>query len=95
LHPPAFPQVATGCAGHCFKGSVPAAIGPQVPSLPLPFNVAVHASQDVLQAVSQHTPSTQLPVLHSPHWPATLQSVWRLQVAPLAFSGVHCPCALQ
>jgi len=37
---------------------------PHVPSVPLPFFAALHASHNPLQAVSQHTPSTQLLLAH-------------------------------
>ena len=43
------------------SGSIPFAIGPQVPLLPLPFLAAVHAWQMPAQEVSQQTRST--------HWP--------------------------
>lgn len=38
---------------------------PQVPFVPCPFFVTMHASHDPLQAESQHTPSTQNDVAHS------------------------------
>jgi hypothetical protein len=40
-------------------------ITPHVPFEPWPFFVAVQAWQDPVQAVSQHTPSTQNPEAHS------------------------------
>jgi hypothetical protein len=64
LHPvPVLPHAPSG--GHWFFGSVPAAIGPHVPSLPWPFRAAVQAWQVPVQAVSQHTPSAQLPLVQS------------------------------
>ncbi|MGZ3456155.1 MAG: hypothetical protein ACXVEF_41505 [Polyangiales bacterium] len=46
------------------RGSVSTATLPQAPSLPLPFNAAVHASQGPPQLELQQTPSTQLPLPH-------------------------------
>jgi len=51
-------------------------MGPQVPSRPLPFFAAVHASQVPPQAVLQQTPSTQLLLAHS---------LAAVQVVPLVF----------
>lgn len=59
LHTPVVPQVAASDVAHSLSGSVAAAIGPQVPSAPVPFLVAVHASQVPLHNVSQQTPSVQ------------------------------------
>jgi len=44
---------------------VSAATNAQVPSAPLPFFAALHASQSPVQALSQQTESTQLPLAHS------------------------------
>jgi hypothetical protein len=62
-------------AGHSLSGSLPSAIGPQVPSAPDPFLVAVQARQSSVHALSQQTPSTQ--------W-ALAQSTSALQGSPLA-----------
>jgi hypothetical protein len=51
-------------SSHSESGSVLPAIGAHVPSVP-PVLFAAHASHVPEQAVSQQTPSTQLPV---PHW---------------------------
>jgi hypothetical protein len=51
-------------AVHCWSGSVPAAIGPQVPFVPEPFFAAEHAWQVPLQALSQQNPSAQKPLWH-------------------------------
>src|SRR5262249_30765777 len=50
---------------HSLSGSVLSAMGPHVPSLPLPFFAAEHAWQILVQGPLQHTPSTQLPVTQS------------------------------
>ena len=49
------------CAAHSLSGSAPAAMGPQTPLAPAPFLAAEHAWQRPVQAVAQHTPSTQKP----------------------------------
>jgi hypothetical protein len=60
-----------------------------VPSaVPDVLSAAAHAWQRPLHAVSQQTPSTQLPLVHS-RQPAALQSVARLQVAPCAFCAAQ------
>jgi hypothetical protein len=46
---------------HCWSGSVPAAMKPQVPSTPEPFAAAEQAWQVAVQAVLQQTPSAQKP----------------------------------
>jgi hypothetical protein len=71
-------QVVAPSFGHSLSGSVPALMLPHVPSAPLPFFVAEHAWHAPLQALSQQTLSTQLPLWH---WDA------EEQVAPLAWSG--------
>jgi hypothetical protein len=65
---------------HAFFGSVSAATWSHVPSTPEPFFAAVHASHPEVHAVSQHTPSTQNPLLHS--WAAT-------HVPPLELLATH------
>jgi hypothetical protein len=50
-------------AAHSLSGSVPPVIGAQVPLTP-PVLLARHAWQAPVHAVSQHTPSTQLPLAH-------------------------------
>jgi hypothetical protein len=57
---PAAVQLA---AAHSLSGSVPPAIGAQVPLAP-PVLLATHAWQAPVHVVSQHTPSTQLPLWH-------------------------------
>jgi hypothetical protein len=44
---------------HSRSGSVFFVMKPHVPSIPLPFFAAVHATQVPLHALSQQTPSTQ------------------------------------
>src|SRR5262245_45206125 len=73
---PSLPHVDCACVAHSLSGSAPFAMAPHVPSAPAPFFAAVHATQTPPQPVSQQTPSTQLPLVHSiapPH------------AAPLAF----------
>jgi hypothetical protein len=77
---PFFLQVAAPSSPHSSSGSVSTAIAPQVPSVPLPFLAAVHASQVPSQAVSQQVPSTHLPLEHCDA---------ELQPLPLAWSGWH------
>ena len=50
---------------HSLSGSAPLMMLPQNPSAPLPFFDAEHAWHDPLQAVSQHTLSTQKLLAHS------------------------------
>lgn len=45
--------------------TVPAGRGPQVPSAPFPFLAALQARHVPVHEVSQHTPSTQEPLMHS------------------------------
>jgi hypothetical protein len=52
-------------SGHSSSGSVFVAMGPQDPSVPLPFFAALHAKQVVVQALLQQTPSTQYPETQS------------------------------
>ena len=44
---------------HSLSGSLPALIGPQVPSEPEPFLATLHAWQSVVHVLLQQTPSTQ------------------------------------
>ena len=67
---------------HAGTPAVPLFAAPHVPSsVPLCFSAPVHASHAPPHAVSQHTPSVQLPVAHTAQ-PATLQSLVVLHVAP-------------
>ena len=68
--------------GHSTSGSLPSAIEPQTPSPPTPFLSAEHAWHLPVQAVVQHTPSTQLPSTHS--WPSE-------QAMPALFCAAHLP----
>jgi hypothetical protein len=71
--------MAVGVVGHC-ASAVPTATLPQVPTT-LPPVERLQAWQGPLQALSQHTPSTQVkPVL---------QSVVRLQVSPCPRLSPH------
>ena len=64
LHKPFFWQLVAPSSVQSFCGSVPAPMLPQVPLTPLPLSAAVHAMHSPAHAVSQHTPSTQLPLTH-------------------------------
>jgi hypothetical protein len=59
LQVPSVPQLVAPWSVHSLSGSVPAAIGPQVPLDPVPFAATLHAWQMPPQGESQHTPSTQ------------------------------------
>jgi hypothetical protein len=61
---PSVPHVDWACAEHSLSGSVPAVMGPQVPSAPPPFLAIEHAWQRPVHAVAQQTPSTQKPDWH-------------------------------
>lgn len=63
-HVPSLPHVDTASGAHSLSGSVPAATLPHVPFVPPPFFAAEHATQTPLQAVAQHTVSTQNPLAH-------------------------------
>ena len=76
------PQVDWAVAAHSLSGSVPAMMGPQVPSAPLPFFAAVHAVQIAAQAEPQQTPSAQKPDVHCDA---------DEQAAPLASAGAQTP----
>jgi len=80
LQEPVVPQLVEGWAAHSASGSVPAAMGPHVPSVPAPFLAALHAWQSPVQALEQHTPSTQRALAH---WSAAVQ------VAPTAPVGTQ------
>jgi len=53
------PPAALHINAHSSSGSVPLAVKPQAPSLPLPFFVAEQARHVLSQASSQQTPSVQ------------------------------------
>ena len=78
-HVPSSPQLNVVSCWHSLAGSVPAVTGRHRP-LAAPVNPPAHALQLPLHAVSQHTPSTQLPLPHSE--PAA-------HTAPLAFGATH------
>ncbi len=61
---PVYPQEEGASAAHSLSGSLPAWMGPQAPSEPLPFLARVHAEQVPAHAVSQQTPSAQKPLAH-------------------------------
>ena len=65
---------------HSLLGSVPAAIGPHVPFVPVPRSAALHATQMPLHAVLQQNPSMQLPDEHC---------AARVHAAPFVSSAVH------
>jgi hypothetical protein len=73
---------------------VPSASDPQAPSAPEPFRTVVQAWQVPAQAVSQQTPSTQLPVAQT-RQPGSLQSLVELQVEACAFWMRHAPLGEQ
>jgi hypothetical protein len=81
---PVCPQEFWACAAHSLSGSVLVAIGPQVPSAPEPFLVAVQAWQVPAHAEAQQTPSTQKVEAHSAPVP---------QAAPSTFGVWHVPPA--
>jgi hypothetical protein len=96
LHLPSPPH--GGDVGHIPSragGGCSYATGPHVPSAPDCLSDARHVLQIVLHAVSQQTPSTQLPVAHSRHAPDCLQSEVRLHACPCACWVTHWPEALQ
>jgi hypothetical protein len=78
-HVPSSPQLNVVCCGHSLPGSVPAVIGRHRP-LAAPVIVPTHAVQPAVHAVSQHTPSTQLPLAHS---------VPAAHTVPLVFGVTH------
>ena len=63
-HMPSSPQVVVP-AVHSFAGSVPSFTLPHVPSAASPVSFARHETHVPLQAVLQHTLSTQKPERHS------------------------------
>jgi len=80
---PSGPQpVVPGTAAHSVAGSVPSLTLPQVPSAASPVCVARHETQRPLQAVLQHTPSVQNPVVH---WVPTVH------LPPGASFATHAP----
>ena len=76
-HDPA--PLHTVMPGHSLSGSAFIGMRPHTPSLP-PFLTALQAWQVPPQAVSQHTPSTQLPLAHS---------FGVAQLTPLLFAGTQ------
>ena len=80
LQVPVVPQVDADDVAHSLSGSLPFDTAPQTPSTPEPFLTALQAEHKPAHAVLQHTPSTQLPVMH---WEFAVQ-VW-----PLPWSGWH------
>jgi hypothetical protein len=68
LQDPFVPQLFAPWSEHSLSGSVSTFTAPHTPSAPAPFLAAEHAWQVVVHATSQHTPSTQKPLVH---WPAT------------------------
>lgn len=75
LHEPSNPQLKVVSCGHSLRGSVPALAGRHWP-LAAPVSAAAHALQLPVHAVSQHTPSTQLPLAHSGPAAHTVPSVF-------------------
>src|SRR5688572_20970923 len=75
---PSLPHVDCSVAEHMVRGLVPLPAGTHVPMLPTCAQV-LHAP---VQAVSQHTSSTQLPLAH---WLAVVHAM------PLASFGTHEP----
>src|SRR5262245_33333864 len=73
-HMPSLPQLVAPSSAQSLAGSVPAGTGEQVPNLP----AMLQAWQAPVQAVSQQTPSTQMPLAHSPG---------AVQSAPIDFFG--------
>ena len=74
--------------------ALPAAIGLHVPTLP----ATLQASHAPSQAVSQHTPSTQLPLEHWPSAPQDSPALFFSSQAPLAPQknpSAHCASAVQ
>jgi hypothetical protein len=61
---PSFWQLLGASAEQSLSGSLSTATLPHTPSAPEPFLAAEQAWQAPEQGWSQHTPSTQLPVLH-------------------------------
>ncbi len=78
-HVPSNPQLSVDSCMHSLPGSVPAVTGRHWPSA-APVIAAAHALQLPVHAVSQHTPSTQLPLAHSE--PAA-------HTVPLVFGATH------
>src|SRR5262249_29441916 len=105
LQAPVWPQgwVARSSGGHPSRGSVPAMMAPQTPSVPAPWSAAVHAKQVPVHEVSQQTPSTQLLDWHqavcwqgdpleslSWHFPL-MQMFWPTQSVSSAQGLAHAP----
>jgi hypothetical protein len=69
LHLPSVPQVLIAVVAHIPRGSAaPFVALAHVPSLP-PVSAALHALHALVQALSQHLPSTQNPLAHVPPVP--------------------------
>ena len=89
---PSAPQVVCAVAAHMPLEPPPVFVVPQTPLAPLPLSAAEHDVQVPLQAVSQHTPSTQLPVAHVEAEEQAAPLPWRQLPAPLQRSGAaHVP----
>jgi hypothetical protein len=84
LHAPSCPQLVAPSSSQVASGSMPSRTTPHWPSAPETLFAARHVMQVPVQAVLQHTPSTQLPLLHS-FSPA--------QATPFVFLGEHTPVA--
>jgi hypothetical protein len=78
-HVPSNPQLSVDSCMHSLPGSVPAVTGRHRPSA-APVSAPAHALQPPVHAVSQQTPSTQLPLAHSE--PA-------LHTVPLVLGATH------
>jgi hypothetical protein len=71
---------------------------PHVPSVPSPFSRFVHAWQMPLHAVSQHTPSTQNPLMHceaAEHGKPTAWSAMHLPVPRSQYDAATQPLSLE
>ena len=80
LHAPVVQHEDAAVDAHSLSGSALFAIGPQTPSIPLPFLPAEHAWHAPVQALLQQTLSTQLAFRHS---------LLKLHVPPSDFFGTH------
>jgi len=77
---PVVPHVDAGIIAQSLFGLRPAATLPQVPSAPWPFIAALQAVHTPVQAVLQHTPSTQKPLVHSVPAVQAVPRPWRVVV---------------
>jgi len=80
-HMPSRPQLVLASGAHSLSGSVPPGTGRQMPSGWLVLLIA-HATQAPTHADSQHTPSMQNRLAHSPA---------AAHAAPFAFAATHEP----